>query len=395
MGAYARSRGFVPNFALQPITDIHLHSRLASEREPTGGIFYIYVVIAIAVFILLIACINFMNLSTARSSQRIKEIGMRKVLGAFRNQLFGQFLGESILLAGLAFIGAVSLVIVTLPSFNHFVEKQLSVSVFSLPFLILGGLCFIGLVGLLAGSYPAIFLSKFKPIAALKNQLGIGVNGGGLRKALVVFQFAASIILIVSTMVVYSQLEYFRSRPLGFDDDQTILLPLNEGLRGQIESIQHTIESHASVKQSAVSSGVPGDLRLIDRFSVVPFGASDEAQQAMYVVGADHDFLELIDVEWVAGRNFDPAFPGDASSSFILSELAVQRLGLEHPIGRTDYPERRRWKDRNRHRGCKRFSFEIATSSDGAHCSSYVAATLYHVVSQGCRRMRWQKHCSF
>ena len=202
-------------YSMMPLTDIHLHSNRAFELSPGGNIQYVYIFSAVALFILLIACINFMNLTTARSANRAREVGIRKVLGTERKELITQFLFESTLMVLLSMIIAVVVVYAVLPLFNDVANKQMTVTslftTYILPLIIALPL----VVGLMAGSYPAFFLSAFKPIEVLKGKLQLGSKSVGLRSVLVVFQFATSVILIVGTIVVYQQLNYIQTKNLG------------------------------------------------------------------------------------------------------------------------------------------------------------------------------------
>ncbi|MBT4141199.1 MAG: FtsX-like permease family protein, partial [Candidatus Latescibacteria bacterium] len=216
---------FNAKLKLMPLTDIHLHSNERSEIEDNGDITYVYAFSAIAFFVLLIACINFMNLSTARSANRAREVGMRKVVGAFRFQLIRQFLSESILISILAMLLSIALVELTLPWFNAFVEKELSVNYLSNPTVVLGLLGITLFVGVVAGSYPALFLSHFQPIAVLKGTFKNTGKGVAFRKILVAFQFAISIFLLIVTGVIYDQLTYAQQIKLGYDTEQVVTLP--------------------------------------------------------------------------------------------------------------------------------------------------------------------------
>ena len=204
-------------YSMMPLTDIHLHSDRAFELSPSGNIQYVYIFSAVALFILLIACINFMNLTTARSANRAREVGIRKVLGTERKELITQFLFESTLMVLLSLIIAVGVVYAVLPLFNDVANKQMTVTSLFTPYILPLLIALPFVVGLMAGSYPAFFLSAFKPIEVLKGKLQLGSKSGGLRSVLVVFQFATSVILIVGTIVVYRQLNYIQTKNLGYN----------------------------------------------------------------------------------------------------------------------------------------------------------------------------------
>lgn len=209
------------NYFLQPLADVHLKSDGYGGFEPEADITYVYIFSAIAAFILIIACINFMNLSTARSANRAKEVGVRKVMGSLREQLIFQFISESVLITFLSGLIGLAIAIVVLPFFNDFAERQMSLSFLeSLPFVVLGSL----IVGFLAGIYPAFFLSAFTPVKVLKGNVSMGMKSGGLRKTLVTFQFFISILLIIGTFSILNQLNYIQNKKLGFEKDQVLLV---------------------------------------------------------------------------------------------------------------------------------------------------------------------------
>ena len=215
---------------LQPLTDIHLHSHLEFEISPNGDIRYVYLFLVIALFVLILACINFMNLSTARSATRSKEVGMRKVVGANRTQLIRQFMGESILLALLALLFAVVLVELSLPAFNTFIQRELVLDYTGNWHVLLALLSVALFAGLLSGIYPALFLSAFQPVEVLKSTLRRGLKTSSSRKTLVVFQFVISIVLIIGTVVVYHQSDYIKNKKLGFNKEQVIVIPIDRQL---------------------------------------------------------------------------------------------------------------------------------------------------------------------
>ncbi|MFZ1370171.1 MAG: ABC transporter permease, partial [Ferruginibacter sp.] len=252
-----RKAGNKLDYTLIPLTDIHLHSDFTFEITPSGNIQYVYIFSAVAFFILLLACINFMNLSTARSAKRAKEVGIRKVLGTERRTLIGQFLVESTITAAISLILAIAIAYGVLPLFNDVAAKSLSVKELLggqiLPFLIL--LPFV--VGLLAGSYPALFLSKFMPITVLKGNLNTGFKKSNLRNALVVFQFATSIMLIIGTIIVYSQLNYIRNKKLGFNKDQVLIIDGAYALGNNAQAFKQELLAMQGVSSGTLSSYLP------------------------------------------------------------------------------------------------------------------------------------------
>mgnify|MGYP000858872915 FL=1 len=244
-------------YTLMPITKIHLYSDYSFELNPTGNIQYIYIFSAVALFILILACINFMNLSTARSASRAKEVGIRKVLGTERNALIAQFLAESILTAFISLIIGLGIAWLVLPLFNEIAAKSLSMvdllSVQILPFIILLPI----FVGLLAGSYPAFYLSGFKPIAVLKGNSNTGFRKSNLRNALVVFQFAVSIMLIIGTIIVYSQLHYIQTARLGYEKDQVLVVNDTYALDQNVQAFKNEVLGLPGVRSATVSSFLP------------------------------------------------------------------------------------------------------------------------------------------
>ena len=323
-------------YYLQPLLDIHLHSDLVAELEPNGNINYVYIFSAIALFILLIACINFMNLATARSASRAREVGMRKVLGSYRRQLIGQFLAESIILSGIAMILALIAVELVLPGFNRLAEIQLQ-TVYPGNWPLLSTLLGIALVvGLVAGSYPAFVLSAFKPAKVLKGTIASGTKSGKLRSMLVVFQFAASVILIVGTIIIKSQLDYIRNKNLGFNKEQVIILHEAYALREKLDAFKNEVMRNPNIESATVSGYLPVSSNRSDT-GFWPEGqrASDNSI-SMQIWSADYGYIETMGMEIVTGRNFSESFRTD-SSGIILNEKAVSMFGFGDPIGKKIY----------------------------------------------------------
>lgn len=320
-------------FSLQPITSIHLHSHRRNEIGPNGNSMYVYFFAAIAVFILLIACVNFMNLSTARSEGRAKEVGVRKALGSQRRQLISQFLLESLIMSLVALVFAIGLMEVLLPVFNQIAETTLTFSYFenaSLLFLLLG---FAGIVGILAGSYPAFFLSSFDPIGVLKSSRGSQTGSTRLRNGLVVFQFAISIALIVSTVVVYQQMDYMLAQRIQFDEEQVVIVEGTEVLRSQTDAFQAAALTIPGVTQAAFGENIPGRPLETTRFQV-DGGLTDEAV-ALARIYAGFDFAETMGVQLISGRTPERTRAAFDSTAAILNETAVHMLGLTDPLGKT------------------------------------------------------------
>jgi putative ABC transport system permease protein len=320
-------RAASPRFILQPLSEVYLHSTDIASFESGGDITYVYAFSSIAIFILIIACINFMNLATARSSLRAKEVGVRKVFGANRSQLVRQFLSESIILAITALFLAVLMAEFAMPYFQDLSGKEnLALSLSNWPLLI--GLLSITLfVGVIAGSYPALILSAFKPVTVFSGNASSGLKGGGLRKILVSFQFATSIFLIIVTGIVYKQLQYSKNIKLGFDKEQVIIIggtPIS--LRENYEQFRTELMKNPQVVNSAGSSRVPPG-RLSSSLTTRPEGVPEDQRQGMQTVWTDFDFIETLGLEMAAGRSFSRDFPTDAREGFIINEAAVKELG--------------------------------------------------------------------
>lgn len=327
-GQYAR-------YTLQDLTDIHLYSNLDVELSANSSIQYIWVFGAIGLFVLFIACINFMNLTTARSSQRAKEIGVRKVLGGLRSNLVGQFLSETVFLTVVAVLLAIGLAALLLPSFNELSTRELVMPWSSGTFwlsLMLGT----ALVGLMAGSYPAFFLSAFNTIKILKGQ-AVGKNKGvGLRSALVVFQFTTSIVLIVATLLVYKQLNYIQDKKLGFQKDQVIIVDNAYVLRDKVEVFREEVKKQPGIKAVTVSSYLPVPSSRSNTTFVTSREFRKDNALNMGQWQVDFDYLETLGLEMVDGRFFDQQFSTD-SSAIILNETAAAILGFEDPLGQHLY----------------------------------------------------------
>ena len=335
IGRILKLLGGKVEFFLQPLTNIHLHSNLEGEISGNSDIAYVYIFAAIALFILLIACINFMNLSTARSAKRAKEVGMRKVLGSYRGQLIKQFLSESVTYSFLAFFIALTLVQLALPLFRSLSGTTLNFQFAEISWLVPCLIGFVFLVGLVAGSYPAFFLSAFRPVRVLKGHLKAGTANSRFRSVLVVLQFAISIVLIAGTGVIMNQLHYMKERRLGFNKEHVVVLPIMEGsIMQSIETIKEELKSHTGVVSVAASSSVPG--HGVSRHNAfLPEGFELNESQMIGAISIDHNFIPTLDMEVVAGRNFSPEFVTDSSKSALINETAAQEFGWVDPVGKT------------------------------------------------------------
>ncbi len=311
---------------LQPLTRIHLYSHTDYEAEVNSDAKRVYIFSAIAFFILLIAGINYMNLSTARSALRAREIGIRKVLGAGRRELIFQFLSEAILLSAVAIVLGLILLYAAMPWLNRLADQHLTLSLLWKWPVLLSILLAPVLIGGLAGIYPAIFMSRFSPIKTLKGLFSPGRGTVSLRKGLVVFQFAVSIVLIITTAVVFRQLHYMQDKALGYDREQVVVMNLSSQVSDNYEAFRHDLLSNPSVKALTRSSRLPGG-RLLDNS-----GASSLSGDSLVPVktdikylAVDRDFLPAYGIQLAAGRNFSRDF-GTDSSNFILNETAVRAL---------------------------------------------------------------------
>lgn len=320
-------QGDAYGYFLQPVTDIHLHSQLDAEIEPNGDITYVYILSAIALFVIMIACINFMNLATARSANRAKEVGVRKTLGSVRSHLIYQFLTESVILSTLATLISVILVALFISPFNQIAGKQIAFNAVEQPWLI-GIFVFILLmVGFLAGSYPAFYLSRFRPAEVLKGKVRAGFKSSQIRNGLVVFQFFISIALIVCTLLVYQQLEYAQSINLGFDKENVVVIKNGRRLGDKIQSFRQELSQQSYVKSAGVSTNVPPG---VSNNSVFRKEGSEEDHLVTFFF-ADYDLIPTLGIEILEGRNFSRDFPTD-TAAVILNEAAVKEFGLEDPL---------------------------------------------------------------
>lgn len=314
-------------YFLQPLTDIHLHSQLDGEIEPNGNITYVFILAAIAMFMIIIACINFMNLATARSANRAKEVGVRKTLGSVKSHLITQFLTESILVSTIATLIAILLISLAIEPFNQISGKDISFNIITQPWLAWVFVLIILVVGLLAGSYPAFYLSAFRPAEVLKGKIRSGFKSSHIRNGLVVFQFFISIALIVCTILVYKQLQYTRDINLGFNKENVLIIKNGRRLGDKIQTVRNQITNLAVVQNAAVSTNVPPD---INNTSVFRLKGSDEDHLLTWHFG-DYDYIPTLGIELAEGRNFSQSFPSD-TAAVILNQAAVKELNLESPL---------------------------------------------------------------
>lgn len=320
-----------PLLELEPWTRIHLYS-----VDGTGNIQYVLIFSFVAVFILLIACVNFMNLATARSSTRVKEIGMRKVTGAKRMDLVKQFMGESVLISLIALFAAVVLVLLLLPALNNLTNKQLTLNPQGNWNLILGFVGIFLFTGLLSGSYPALFLSSFKPVNILRGALvptSIRKQKTLFRKILVVFQFSVSLFLIISTLVVFKQLHFIRHRNLGYEKEHILSIPLRGGTARQYEALKNELLQDSRIQHVTATSEVPvliGKIHMGYDWE----GKDPEKESRMTELLVDFDFVKTLNMTMAQGRDFSKDFPADALTAYIVNEAAVKAMDIESPVGK-------------------------------------------------------------
>lgn len=337
-----KKKGGKLDLLLQPIADLHLHSANVGTRYfNPGDIKYVYIFSAIALFIILLACINFMNLSTAQAARRAKEVGIRKVLGSARKQLIGQFIAEAILYCLFAALVAIVIVAVTLPAFNQLAEKSLSIGVLFNLKSVVAILSLIFITGLLAGSYPAFFLTSLKPVSVLKGS-GIFKNSSGflMRNALVVFQFTVSTVLIICTIIVYKQLRYTQTKDLGFDKENVLVIQNAERLGESQESLRQELLRLPQVISASVASGIPTQNKFADTYiPELEAGAVKSGENNILLSSfiVDEAFSPTLKLKMIAGRNFSKDFTD--SASVVINESAARQIGWKNPIGKTmTYP---------------------------------------------------------
>ena len=317
--------GFQARLFLQPLTDIHLHSDLEFEISANGDIRRVYLFTAIACAVLLLACVNFFSVSTARAPRRSREIGLRKVLGAQRRQLVTQFLFESVLFALIALSAALAVVHLTLPLCSAILGYDLTYdAVAQWKMAALFGSVVV-LVGLIAGGYPALVLSSFQPVQTLKEHLASGSGKATLRKVIVVFQFSLAILLLIGTAVIYQQARFLRQMDLGLDKEHVVVMPVPRNDMDLIERYRLSLSGYKQVVSTTVSSAVPGRQTTAELFRS-PLGHDDETL-LLNVIYADYDFVPTLGLEILEGRNFSRDIAGDKTGAFIVNEAAMKELG--------------------------------------------------------------------
>ena len=321
------------DYFLQPMLDIHLRSNLSLEMEAQGDIKTVMLFSFIAFLILIIACINAMNLATARAAFRVKEVGLRKVVGAQRSQIIRQFLGESLVFAILAFVAALAIVLFTLPAFAAFVERQIQFNPFSNLSLLGMLISLVILTGILSGGYPAFALSSFRPVSLFRKVRSLRTKGLSLRNILVVFQFAVSIIMIICTLVAHNQLRLLKNRDMGYNRDHIVVLPiLDARLDANIETLRTELKRNPRILHASSSSSLLNNVRT--RLDADWPGRTEDEKLSFYTVDTDHEFIDLYNMKIVLGRNFSSDFPSEQTGAFLINETGWKALGWENPIGK-------------------------------------------------------------
>ena len=318
----------------QSINDIYLRSNFAYDFTRRGNLNNVITFSAIAILVLLIACINFMNLTTARSSNRAKEIGLRKVVGAKRENVISQFFSESIFMSLLSFVIALILVVLLLPKFNELSGKELSVELIYDP-SILSLLIIIALItGLIAGSYPALYLSTFNPIKVLKGKLNSGAKSSVLRKILVIIQFTLSVALIISTILISKQIKFINNKDLGYNKEQLVFAYINDNIRQNYEPIKQQLLQNPNITGVSTSRVLPVyacPSTSIDQWE----GKDDDKSLTLHFFPVGFDFFETMEIEIAEGRTFSEDMSSDTINSYIINEEAVRQMGMENPLGKT------------------------------------------------------------
>ncbi len=319
-------------YILEPITKIHLYSTNAGEPEPTGSITYVYIFALVALFLVLIAGMNYMNLATARSARRAREVGLRKVVGSRRGPLIAQFLSESTVFTIISLILSIIILIALLPKFNTLAGKSFDLHIIYSPVVLLTLIGVILIVGLLGGSYPAFFLSRFSPVTVLKGEITQGSAGSLFRKILVVFQFAISVIMIICTLVVFRQLNFLKTKDQGFDQKDVINLTLNGQMVLKYPVLKQVLTDFPEIKYVTSTNSAVGEGSGKVIFNV----ETDQGmtQKGVNFVVVDHDFIETLGIKMADGRDFQEDMPSDTLTGAVVNETFAKRMNWSDPIGK-------------------------------------------------------------
>lgn len=326
--------GIKVKYGMQRITDIHLHSKIADEAEEGGDISIIYIFGAVAIFMIVIACINYMNLATARSANRAKEVGIRKVMGSQRKQLILQFITESVMLTLISLVVSIILIYTLLPAFNSLANKELPFAYVTQPAVLGSLLAVVIFAGVIGGSYPAFYLSGFNPVQVLKGKLATKGGSQLFRRSLVVAQFGISIFMLISTLIVFDQLAFMRNKDLGFNKEQVISMRMfGPGLERNALVLSERMKQNPHVVNAGTSNAGPGQgigkaiFRIEDNDGKMP-------ERGVDLFAADYDFIETLGMKIVAGRNFSREFPSDTTYGALVNEAMVKRMAWDNPIGK-------------------------------------------------------------
>ena len=322
MGSDMRKYGFHFSLSLTPLKDVYFQDG-SFDGVKHGDKTVVYIFLSVAILILLIACINFMNLSTIRAADRSKEVGLRKVLGALRNSLVWQFIGESVLLTAISCALSVVLLMLAMPWYNQLLGYTITTSWNTWPlYLFLGGIIIV--VGFVAGSYPALFLSAFSPIQALKGKLKAGKGGATFRQALVVVQFSISVFLIVGTLIITKQMSYVKNKQLGYNQEQSVIVPIdNNDIYRNMNSFKTALQNNNAVESVSLMSGVPGGFFDGHMFDVQDHSERWNARTEF----ADFEFVKTLGLKIIAGRDFSAQYPTDTTDAVLVNKTAATRLG--------------------------------------------------------------------
>jgi putative ABC transport system permease protein len=319
-------------YKLEPLTRIHLYSKNAAEPEPTGSITYVYIFAIVAIFLVLIASMNYMNLATARSTRRAREVGLRKVVGSRRGPLILQFLSESMVFTLISLLISIVLIIVLLPKFNLLAGKAFNIHVIYSPVVLLSLLAIILIVGILGGSYPAFFLSRFSPVTVLKGEVTQGSAGSLFRKILVVIQFTVSVIMIICTLVVFRQLNYLKTSDQGFDQKNVVGLQLNGLMVRKYPVLKQSLLENQNIKYVTSTNTAVGEGSAKVIFNV----ETDQgmSQKGVNFAVVDHDFIETLGIKMVKGREFQQDMPSDTLTGVVVNEAFAKRMNWSEPVGK-------------------------------------------------------------
>jgi putative ABC transport system permease protein len=328
MGKELRTIGLRREFSLTALKDIHLRSGIENTVTPEGNVSSLFILGSIAILTLVIACINFMNLSTSSSSKRAVEIGVRKVLGAQKSSLLWQFLGEAVLMALIAFFFAINFTLLLLPLFEKISGKNLYVSNEQRIMFFIGFFFLTIITGLFAGSYPAFYLSSFKPVRVLKGKFMNSLAAVSLRKGMVIFQFVISVVLIVASIVIADQMKFIRSKDLGFIKEHQIVLPLRSSTAKNLYgSLKKELAGQSDIQSVGASQYYPGIINTTD-WLLYKEGQTMNESKRVFINRVDHSLLQTLDIQGVAGRLFSEDFPADTNDRIILNETAARELGF-------------------------------------------------------------------